>query len=253
MLFCAAFLHSCNLDDQPSSVSGFTNDLCYQNAVNNGIVYRYQNRIWLWIDDVEDGHFDITSWSLRHCQVSLGLGREFYPALIEPVYEPLSENTGDYPPNEKVILLETENAPKIYPLDLLNDHIIINDSVDGNPVLIMYSILSDRPAVYSRNYCDKVFTFAVSGYTYWDYDIQDATNEFLLWDRESESLWWPLIGEAVSGLMKGTTMDYYDEARWHITTWADVLENYPGGLLLADDQTMEPPTNWPRYVQVTCK
>jgi hypothetical protein len=253
MVIAVAFLNGCNLDEPPSSVAGFSNDLCYQNAVNNGIVFRYQNRIWLWIDDVEEGHFDISNWSLRHCQVSLGLGREFYPALIEPVYEPLSEHPANFPPNEKVILLETENVPRIYPLDLLNNHIIVNDVVDGKPVLIMYSILSDRPAVYNRQYCDTVFTFAVSGYTYWDYNILDATNEFLLWDRETESLWWPLIGEAVSGLMKGNIVDYYDEARWRVTTWQDVIENYPDALVFAEDQTMESPSNWPRYNQVECK
>ena len=107
--------------------------------------------------------------------------------------------------------------------------------------------------MFRRTYCDTTFTFAVSGYTYWDYSIQDATNEFLLWDRETESLWWPLINKAVSGQMMGTWLVLYNESRWRVTTWKDVIENHPGALVLQKDQAMEPPQDWPSYFEVSCK
>jgi hypothetical protein len=210
-------------------------------------------KVWLRAGEEEEDHFDISGWALRPCQLNLGYGREHYPALIEPTYVGVSEYLDDYDADARVIFLETGSVPKVYPLDLLNKHVLVNDRVEGVPVMISYSIFTDRPAVYLRSYCDTTFTFAVSGYTYWDYDIQDATNEFLLWDRETESLWWPLINKAVSGQMQGNWLLLYNESRWRTTTWEEVVDNHPGALVLEKDQTMTPPVGWPTYFEVDCK
>ena len=67
-----------------------------------------------------------------------------------------------------------------------------------------------------------------------------------MWDRETESLWWPLIGRAVSGTMKGTNMKVMDESLWQQTTWEEVMKNYPNALVLKSDQDFERPTSWHR-------
>jgi hypothetical protein len=246
-------LAGCNLSDDPESIAGFTNDLCYQTAFNNGVVFRLDGKIWLRAGEEDNDHFDISNSNLKPCNYNLGLGREFYPALIEPEYVLASDHAEDYKSSEPVYLVYTENAPKVYPIDLLRSHEIINETVKGNPVLVYYSILSDRGAVYKRRYCDTTFTFAVSGYTYLDFAIEDATSSFLLWDRETESLWWPMISKAVSGLMKGNWLVEYNTLEWMETTWEDVLQNHPEALVLKSDQPWEPPDNWPRYAEVSCK
>jgi hypothetical protein len=253
LLAAIAFVSSCDLNEVPNPPSSFTDDLCFHNALKNGHIFRLDDKIWLRGGEVDSMHFDITGWSLRPCQLNLGLGREYFQALIEPVFVNVSEHVGDYAPEAEVIFLESTGGPKVYPLSLLNTHILINDEVDGIPVMVTYSILSDRAAVYLRNYCDALFTFAVSGYSYWDYNVLDATSDFLLWDRETESLWWPLIGKAVSGQMEGIWLVYYNESKWRLTSWQDVLENHPGAMLLANEQTMEIPQEWPRYFEVSCK
>ena len=37
------------------------------------------------------------------------------------------------------------------------------------------------------------------------------------------------------------------------TTWQKVIDNYPDALLLEEDQSMEAPLDWPRYIEVSCK
>ena len=69
-----------------------------------------------------------------------------------------------------------------------------------------YCVLADLGAVYSRNYNSKELTFALSGYTYYDKNIWNGLDGFVLWDRETESLWWPLVGKAVSGKLKGVNL-----------------------------------------------
>lgn len=244
---------SCDLNETPASVSGFTNDLCFQNAMANGHIFRMDGKVWLRGSEEDSMHFDISGWSLRPCQLNLGLGREYFPALITPAFVNVADHLQDYQPDDRVILLESGTGVKIYPFNLLTRHELINDEVDGQPVMITYSLLSDHAAVYRRNYCDTTFTYAVSGYTYWDYNIQNAASSFLFWDRETESLWWPLIDKAVSGQMQGIWLVHYNESKWRVSTWQKVTDNYPDALLLEEDQTMEAPLNWPRYIEVSCK
>lgn len=246
---------SCGLDDSPTSISGFSNTLCYDNAVKAGYIFRLDGDIYLRDgEDIEDDvHFKVSNWELKPCQLNLGLGKEYFPALIEPVYVRASEHADDYKPDNRVIILKAGDVHKIYPLNLLTSHEVINDVVDGNPVMIHYSILADFAAIYSRRYCDTTFTFAVTGYTYWDYNVNNATTSFLLWDRETRSIWWPMINKGVSGLMQDKWMKKYDESLWWQSTWQDVLENFPNALVLESEQTMDPPVDWPVYFEVNCK
>ena len=232
-LYPTCFPDCPGLDDPPEVVSGKTNDLCFQRAQENGIVFRYAGKVWLYISMEEGQNFDITGWPLRPCQLNLGLGREYFPALLEPAFVPLSEHVEDYHADEDIILIETNEGSRIYPLDLVNNHVVVNDVVDGTPVMISYTVLSDNPAVFRRVYCDTLFTFAVTGYSYWDYDVLNATNDFLLYDRETESLWWPLTRRGVSGMMKDIQMDLYDETRWRITTWQTYSTSTPRPMRLS--------------------
>lgn len=252
LLIFLLLFSACGLDDEPASVARFTNDLCFKNALDAGYVYRNDGKIWL-RGDVEEDEFDISNWSLKACQLNLGLGKEYYDALIEPEYLKASEIANDYMPGDTVIVLKTKSFLKVFPYELVRKHELINDIVDGHPVMIHYSLLTKIGVVYNRHYCDTTFTFAVSGYTYWDADIGDAVSSFILWDRETESLWWPMINKSVSGQMKGTWLVKYDETQWWKTTWEDVLSNFPEADVLKADQTMASPDNWPRYSDVGCK
>lgn len=248
-----AQLLSCDLGKEHSSPSGFTDDLCYKNASDNGYLYTLEGKYWLRGGEEMEQRFDITNWSLKPCQLNLNLGREFYPALIEPSYVLASEYTDDYQADGRVICLNANDTIKIYPLQLLNSHIVINDWINGTPVMITYCILSDKAAVYTRAYCDTTFTFAVAGYSYYDLSVMEGTSAFMLWDRETESLWWPLIDKAVSGIMDGRLLVHYDQSKWWESTWGEALNAHPDAMTLLKEQDMLPPENWPRYQEVECK
>ena len=124
-------------------------------------------------------------------------------------------------------------------------HELVNDDVNGVPIMIVYCFLADLTAVYSRRYCGQELTFGVSGYTYLDEDIADALESFVLWDRDTESLWWPITEKSVSGMFRGESMERYDESKWEEMRWGEVKENYPSAVVMKDNQTMETPINWP--------
>jgi len=255
IIYCVVLLTvsiSCSTEPDQETISGFTANECEQEAIDNGHVFFEENKKMLYGGKNDEWHFDITHWSLRECQLNYGLGREYFNALIEPQYRSVNDNASSYQQNSRVIILKTEGQYKVYPIQLLQQHEVINEVSDGEPVMVIYCILADLAAVYSRTYCDTTFTFALSGYTYWDNDVWNGINAFVLWDRETESLWWPLIDQAVSGKMQDTWLEKHDESKWWETTWGDVVQNYPGAVVLKSGQIMEVPTNWPRYNEVNC-
>ena len=150
----------------------------------------------------------------------------------------------------RFLLLNMDGVRKAYSIKDLTRHEIVNDEVNGKPVMAAYCILADLGAVYDRTLLEKEFTFALSGYTYYDDDVWDGMDGFVLWDRETESLWWPLIGEAVSGPMKGSKMKVLPEENWQQTTWEVIKQNYDDVLVLEPGQDFERPTEWTKYIDI---
>lgn len=74
---------------------------------------------------------------------------------------------------------------------------------------------------------------------------------FVLWDRETESLWWPLIGKAVSGPLKNVHLLEMDKSNWKDVKWKYIKDNYPNALVLKSGQDFERPTEWKKIEDVS--
>lgn len=196
--------------------------------------------------DDEAMHFDITTFRLNLDQLHYGLGREVFPALIEPKFDSLSEADKWLNPEDRVLAVSIGEEVRVYPIGLLTHHEVVNDVVGGVPIFAAYCILADLGAVYERRLGEHTLTFALSGYTYADPDVWDGRDAFVLWDRETESLWWPPIGKAVSGPLIEQPLRVLDEAYWTQTTWEQVKGKHPEALVLQRGQDFERPTEWPR-------
>jgi hypothetical protein len=207
----------------------------------------------LYIGNNQNWHFDISNWYLDECNLRHRLVRERFQALIDPEYYTISEAKNDIrytssnDDDRHIIELNNNRKPKAYSIDLLTKHEVINEVVDGAPIAIVYCFLADLGAVYTRVYHNKIFTFALSGYTYRDPNVWNGIDGFVFWDRETESLWWPLIDKAVSGTMIGTDIKKHDTDKWFETTWGEIKALYPNTLVLKPGQSMDVPENWPKY------
>lgn len=195
--------------------------------------------------DADSQHFDISGWNLEACNLGFCFCREHFPAVYQPKYSTIEEDEFRYESDDRFIVVRAGGKVKAYSIDLLVKHEVVNDTLDGDPYLVGYCILADLPVVYSRDYCGQTLTFALSGYTYYEDDVQDGVQAFVLWDRETESLWWPFEDEALSGPMQGAPLKAYDLFRWDVLPWADLTTKYPDALLLAADIEVDPPQNWP--------
>ena len=84
----------------------------------------------------------------------------------------------------------------------------------------------------------------VAGSYYGALEFWNGLDGFVFWDRETESLWWPLIGKAVSGPLKNVGLIEMDKNKWSDTTWKYIRDNYPNAKVLRSGQDFERPTEW---------
>ncbi len=192
----------------------------------------------------EGQHFNISNLILNPNQFNYGIGRESFPALIEPRFESAEKADKWLTDDSRILGVKIGEEVRVYPISLLIRHEVVNDVIGGKPIAAAYCVLADLGAVYNRNYKGDTLTYALSGYTYYASDVWDGRDAFVFWDRDTESLWWPPIGKAVSGPLEGLQLQLLDTQLWTQTTWEEFKLQYPEALVLKRGQAFDPPAQW---------
>ena len=191
--------------------------------------------------------FDVTKFRLNPAQLHYGIGREKFAALIAPEFLTAGEANGVFPDTEPVLGLSIDGEAKAYPISLLTRHEVVNDVVGGKPIFAAYCVLADLGAVYDRQLAGHTYTFALSGYTYSDPKVWGGLQAFVLWDRDTGSLWLPTIGKGVSGPMIDVPLQLIPQEDWERTTWSDFKAKHPNAVVLKPNQEMKAPESWKPY------
>ena len=220
-------------------------------ALNNGKFFDVEGKRMLYGGQNSKQHFDLSDCGLIEEQFHYGIGREKFPALLKPEFISVMEADSLWSDNTRFLLAYSGNDVKAYSIKDLTRHEVVNDVLNGQPIMAAYCILADLGAIYERKYGEIELTFALSGYTYYDKDVWNGLDGFVLWDRETESLWWPLVGKAVSGPLKGVKLLEMNKSYWKDTNWKDIKKSYPNALVLISDQDFERPLNWKKLADVS--
>ncbi len=220
-------------------------------AIENGKFLEQDGQPLLWGGKDADSHFDISNLSLERDQFHYGIGRERFPALLQPSFTSVEKADTQWADTSRFLVAYAGEEVKAYSVEDLTRHEVVNDELNGEPIMAAYCILADLGAIYERAYGDDTLTFALSGYTYYDPEVWDGLDGFVLWDRETESLWWPLIGKSVSGPLKGVQLLEMDKSHWLDTDWATVKAEYPEAQVLISGQDFERPSSWPALGDVS--
>jgi hypothetical protein len=88
---------------------------------------------------------------------------------------------------------------RAYPVRMLDYHQIVNDVIGDVPIAVTYDPLAGSPLVYSRRVDGKTLSFGVSGLLY--------NHNFLMYDRETQSLWSQFLGRAIAGPLAGRQLE----------------------------------------------
>lgn len=220
-------------------------------SLDNGKFFTVDGRKMLYGGKDSLQHFDITDYELKDGQFHYGIGRERFPALLKPEFTTIEAVDSIWKDTDRFLVAYAGDEVKAYSVKDLTRHEVVNDELNGQPIMAVYCILADLGAVYDRKYGENELTFALSGYTYYDKEVWDGLDGFVLWDRETESLWWPLIGKAVSGSLKGVKLKEMDQTNWKDTTWKEIKESYPNAKVLISNQDYERPKTWKKITDVS--
>jgi len=98
-----------------------------------------------------------------------------------------------------VIGVVHEGDARAYPIFMIEWHQVVNDQIAGDPVAVTFGPLAGTPRVYLRKVEGRELRFGVSGLVY--------NANFLMYDRETESLWSQFLGSAISGRYSGRELD----------------------------------------------
>jgi hypothetical protein len=141
-----------------------------------------------------------------------GFDPEFIPSIADPRFDP--DYSGD--DNDDVIVVETPDSARAYPVPILDLHHMVNDEVDGTPVVVTWCPLCGSGVVYDRTVDDRTLTFEFAG--------KLADNNFVMRDRETGSEWKQSTGECLSGELEGERLFTDPEEGEHMVKGQNALD-----------------------------
>ena len=153
--------------------------------------------------------------------LSGGPPKDGIPALMAPRFLPADE-VDFLSPEDRVLGIQGAHQTKAYPIAILNWHEIVNDTLDGTPVVITYCPLCGTGIGFLRHVGDHLFTFGVSGLLY--------QSDVLMYDHQTESLWSQIAMQAVTGKALGQRLE---PIFLEHTTWATWRTRHPDTLVLS--------------------
>lgn len=150
-------------------------------------------------DAPQKGGFSLTKLEVDAAQiVEGGPGKDGIRSVDAPGFAELPEATWVGRDTE-VLGLRVGDESRAYPVRMLEYHQLVNDTFGDLPVLISYDPLSGSPFAYSRRVDGKTLRFGVSGLLY--------NHNFLMFDRETNSLWSQFLGRAIAGPLAGKRLE----------------------------------------------
>ena len=143
-----------------------------------------------------------TDFSKRSVDLSTiesgGPPRDGIPSIDHPRFVSVEEASDWIADREPVIFLELNEDVHAYPLQIMIWHEIVNDTVGGIPVAVTFCPLCYTAIAFDRRINGRVYDFGTSGLL--------RHSDLVMYDRQTDSLWQQLSGEAIVGEMVDHTL-----------------------------------------------
>jgi hypothetical protein len=154
--------------------------------------------------------------------LSGGPPKDGIPAIDDPRFVSISEAEEWLGPRESVLVFSSEEETRIYPIQILMWHEIVNDTVGGRPVAVTYCPLCNTGVAFDRRHDGETFDFGVSG--------RLRFSNMLMYDRQTESWWQQATGVGVVGQHAGERLEILPLL---LLSWEDAVDRYPDAQVLS--------------------
>lgn len=154
--------------------------------------------------------------------LSGGPPKDGIPPIDEPKFVSVSDANDWLQDNEPGVAFSRGNTHRFYPYQILVWHEIVNDTVEGERVLVTYCPLCLTGFVFDPVVKGERVEFGTSG-KLWQSNL-------VMYDRKTESLWPQVLGEAVVGEMTGTKLPTLPSDQILYGNWK---KKFPNGEVLS--------------------
>jgi hypothetical protein len=188
--------------------------------------------------------FDTAGWKTDFSKHSVPLSeimgggppRDGIPPIDHPKFQSVSQ--ADWlASNEPVIAFSEGDDHRAYPLEVLIWHEIANDTVGGVPVVVTFCPLCNTAIALDRRVDGRVLDFGTTGNL--------RKSDLVMWDRQTESWWQQIAGEAIVGALTGKSLNLLPAS---IISWGDFKRAFPSGRVLSKDTGFDRPYGKNPYV-----
>ena len=112
---------------------------------------------------------------------------------------------------------------------MLIRHEIVNAVLGDIPVAVTYCPLCNTALVFDRRVAGRVLDFGTSGNL--------RRSDLVMWDRQTQSWWQQITGEAIVGDLTGTRLTVLPA---QVLSFSDFRKAYPEGLVLSRETGIYP-------------
>lgn len=170
--------------------------------------------------------------------ISGGPPKDGIPAIDNPQFVSATEADEWLEDAEPVQVLDLNGDVRAYPLQILIWHEIVNDVVGGKPVAATYCPLCNTAIVFEATLPDgQVLDFGTTG--------KLRFSDLVMYDRQTESWWQQITGEAIVGELLGTQLAFISSP---IVSWAEFKQTQPDGKVLSRETGHRRPYGQNPYV-----
>jgi len=124
-----------------------------------------------------------------------GPPKDGIPSIDEPRFVTVKEADQWIQDNELVLALTYKGVKRVYPLQIMVWHEIVNDFLAGDPVLITYCPLCGSGIAYERLIKGEAVEFGTTGKLY--------NSNLVMYDRKTNTYWSQIDGLAIMGELTG--------------------------------------------------
>jgi len=153
-----------------------------------------------------------------------GPAKDGIPPIDEPKFISIEEAEENLENEEPGISVSLNGVERFYPYQILVWHEIVNDTVDGQRILVTYCPLCFSGVVFDPVVKGERVEFGTSG-KLWQSNL-------VMYDRKTDSLWSQVLGEAIVGEMTGAELKILPSDITRFGEWKNVN---PDGEVLSRD------------------
>ncbi len=183
---------------------------------------------------LSDVHFDTFNGSYLPLseadEASILRLRDAIPPVWKPKYTDVAAADRWLNETDMVVGYVDGDEALAYPTKILNYHEIVNENVNGIPVLISYCPLCNSGIVYDRRVGDQVLEFGNTSALY--------QSDMVMYDKQTLSYWFQVEGAAIVGDLTGEQMEVLPT---RFMQWSEWKATYPDSQVLSRDTGFDRP------------